>query len=102
MEEKNCPSKGFWRALIIIAAVIGAFVAMEVILERVFKKYLKVTVELEDIEDLDDDCDCCCDCEDDEDFDCCCDDECCECDSDEVEDECCCCGEDEASDEEAE
>ncbi|MCD7775764.1 MAG: hypothetical protein LUH54_00090, partial [Firmicutes bacterium] len=45
----------------------------------VFKKYLKVTVELDDIDDdeLDDydECDCCCDDEDDD--ECCCDEECC-------------------------
>ncbi len=81
MENKNCPSKGFWRALIIVAAVIGTFVAVGVILEKVFKKYLKITVELEDIDDLDDDC-CCCD---DDDCDCCEDDDCC-CE----EDDCCC------------
>ena len=88
MEKKNCPCKGFWRALIIIAAVIGAFVAAEAILERVFKKYLKITVELEDIDDLDDDDECCCECEDDEDCGCECDceDESCE----DAEDECTC------------
>ncbi len=80
-EKKNCPSKGFWRALIVIAAVIGAFVAMEVILERIFKKYLKITVELEDIDDLDDD-------DDDDDECCCCDDEC-ECEDECCDDECC-------------
>ncbi len=88
MEKKNCPCKGFWRALIIIAAVIGAFVAAEAILERVFKKYLKITVELEDIDDLDDDDECCCECEDDEDCgcECGCEDESCE----DAEDECTC------------
>lgn len=98
MENKNCPSKGFWRALIIIAAVIGTFVAVGAILEKVFKKYLKITVELEDIDDLDDDC-CCCDdddlddccCEDD---DCCCEDDCC-CN----DDDCCCCESEDNSEE---
>ena len=102
MEKKNCPCKGFWRALIIIAAVIGAFVAAEAILERVFKKYLKITVELEDIDDLDDECDCCCeddDCCCDEYDECCCEDEC-DCESEEEAEECCCC-EEEASEEEA-
>ena len=105
MEKKNCPCKGFWRALIIIAAVIGAFVAAEAILERVFKKYLKITVELEDIDDLDDDDCCCCDCDEDYDCECDCDDdECCDCccEDDEEESECCCGCEDESEEEDAE
>ncbi len=88
-EKKNCPYKGLLRALIIVAAVIGTLVAVEVVLERVFKKYLKVTIELDDIENLDDDCDCC-DCEFDD--DCICDCE--ECEEEETVcacacDECC-------------
>ncbi len=95
MEKKNCPCKGFWRALIVIAAVIGAFVAAEVILERVFKKYLRVTIDLEDIDDLDDDDECCCCDEDDE--DCCCDEDDCCCGDE--SDECRCCDEEESGDE---
>ena len=93
MEKKNCPCKGLWRALIIIAAVIGAFVAVEAVLERVFKKYLKITVELEDIDDLDDGDECCC-CDDDDDC-CCCDEE-----EDEEESDDCCCGDADEEDEE--
>ncbi|MCD7782413.1 MAG: hypothetical protein LUI15_00700 [Firmicutes bacterium] len=65
MEEKNgSVGKTLLRVAVVIAAVVGFAVALDVLLERVFKKCLRIEVELVDIDDEDDEveeCECCCD-----------------------------------------
>ena len=78
MEEKRpvCSFCGFIGKLVLkLLAVAVIYSAVCVVLEKVFHKYVTLTLDVEDINDenTESDCDCDCDCDGDCDCDCDCD-----------------------------